>query len=346
MPTTTTRPTGRAARAFTIVELLVVIGVIALLLSLLSVALSRGGQAARQTQALSNLKQVGTAWMQYANQNDDRCLPGFMDEGVQQAFRVKYRDAAGDVVPREFCQTYPYRLLPFLNNDRSIMYRYLPDYEDTANIPPEVIAANPAFGYNALYVGGWWTSTTGQPRMRFAGSGYFGSGGTLVPNQEVVVRSAANIERTSELILFSSSAAATPGFYKNSDELSPGSAWVVPHIVAETTIWNASDGGTFSEMNAGGAPIASARATLASFLGGTRPRSVGQSVERTQGTAGIEVYVAESVPFRRIKNTVQTIRADLSTVVQGLNELMDQRKWINVAGRSDNPDFFKHPEGN
>ena len=94
------------------------------------------------------------------------------------------------------------------------------------------------------------------------------------------------------------------------------------------------------------ARFASARATLASFLGGTRPRSVGQSVERTQGTAGIEVYVAESVPFRRIKNTVQTIRADLSTVVQGLNELMDQRKWINVAGRSDNPDFFKHPEGN
>lgn len=346
MPTTTTRPSGRVTRAFTIVELLVVIGVIALLLSLLSVALSRGGEAARQTQALSNLKQVGTAWMQYVNQNDDRCMPGFMDEGVQQAFRVKYRDGAGDVVPREFCQTYPYRLLPFLNNDRSIMYRYLPDYEDTSNIPPDVIAANPAFGYNALYVGGWWTSTSGQPRMRFAGTGYYGSGGTLVPNQEVVVRSAANIERTSELILFSSSFAATPGFYKKSDELSPGSAWVVPHIVAETTIWNSSDGGSFGEMNAGGAPLASARAALGSLLGGTRPRTVGRTVERTQGVAGIEVYVAESVPFRRIKNTVQTIRADLSTTVQGLNELMDQRKWINVAGRSDNPDFFKHPEGN
>jgi prepilin-type N-terminal cleavage/methylation domain-containing protein len=340
MPTTTLRP---ARRAFTIVELLVVIGVIALLLSLLSVALSRGGEAARQTQALSNLKQVGTAWMQYVNQNEDRCLPGFMDEGVQQAFRVKYRDAAGDVVPREFSQTYPYRLLPFLNHDRSVMYRYLPDYEDTANIPPDVIAANPAFGYNALYVGGWWTSNTGQPRMRFAGSGYFGTGGTLVPNQEVVVRSAANIERTSELILFSSSAPLTPGFYKKSDELSPGAAWVVPHIVAETTIWNASDGGAFGEMNAGGAPLG---ASLGAILGGTRPRTVGQSVERTQGAAGMEVYVAESVPFRRIRNTVQTIRADLSTTVQSLNELMDQRKWINAAGRTDNPNFFKHPEGN
>jgi len=58
------RPPGRAG-AFTLLELLVVIGVIALLASLLAPALARAGHRARQTQCLGNFRQIGIAFTLY-----------------------------------------------------------------------------------------------------------------------------------------------------------------------------------------------------------------------------------------------------------------------------------------
>lgn len=63
------------ARAFTLVELLVVIGIIALLIAILMPALSKANRNAKAIACKSNLKQVYTFLLMYANDNRGLMFP-------------------------------------------------------------------------------------------------------------------------------------------------------------------------------------------------------------------------------------------------------------------------------
>ena len=60
----------RASTAFTLIELLVVIAIIAILAAILFPVFAQAKNAAKGTQSLSNVKQIGLASLMYSNDFD------------------------------------------------------------------------------------------------------------------------------------------------------------------------------------------------------------------------------------------------------------------------------------
>ncbi|MBC8139423.1 MAG: prepilin-type N-terminal cleavage/methylation domain-containing protein [Fibrella sp.] len=96
----------RNRRGFTLIELLVVIAIIAILAAILFPVFAQAREKARQASCLSNLKQIGVAWLMYAQDYDEVIPPAraYTVAGVLYAWDAAFytlpprQDPAGGLI--------------------------------------------------------------------------------------------------------------------------------------------------------------------------------------------------------------------------------------------------------
>jgi prepilin-type N-terminal cleavage/methylation domain-containing protein/prepilin-type processing-associated H-X9-DG protein len=103
------------ARGFTLVELLVVIGIIALLISILLPSLNAAREQARMAKCLSNLQQLGLAAVMYTQNNKGYILPADINAGgpiVDPTFGRTWSDTWATILVADKYVPYPRGLDP------------------------------------------------------------------------------------------------------------------------------------------------------------------------------------------------------------------------------------------
>ena len=335
-----TRPLSRD-RGFTIVELLVVIGIIAILLALLAPALGGVKRRSLKFQETNSLREVAKAWNLYANAFSGAALPGYLDpemQGARPGWNVEYEyhtPAPGPpgttdiVIPPEIAAPWTWRLLPFLSYNHDVIHGHLDEPNvDQSNMtePAEAweIASKPGFGYNGYYVGGWWEMVEDKgwddiPRYRFfKARADLNGDGTIEEDGEfarVVVRSISQIRRSTELVVFCSSSEVDPGVYKKWNDNQPGHHIVIPPWLADERQWGfpEGDGGPGGPGRRGGTQMAAGRGDIWT----------------------IEAFTQTSLPIGRYTKSSAVVYADGHTANQSASELMDMRQWIDTADEKD-----------
>jgi type II secretory pathway pseudopilin PulG len=264
----------RRGDGFTIVEILVVVGVLALLIGLLLPALSGAQKKSQKLRELNALRQVGEAWFLYANASADRAVPGFLETDVQQRWNVSFEYHNRELIPPastfsagdpNFAGPWTWRLLPYLDHNYEMVMGHVDDLytekldldggtvnDDDARATANAIAFEPGFGYNAYYLGGWWEMIGDQPRYRFYDATVAGVPKTLVET------SVARVERSTQVITFCSATSLPPGTYRRIQRDVPGSHYVTPPWLGPVARWSPADEldpMVLKVITQGGAPV-------------------------------------------------------------------------------------------
>ncbi len=163
----------RTTRAFTLLELLLSVGIIALLVTLVVASMRTVRTSASRADSMGALRQMSVGFASYSTDHRQQILPGYIDEtlfgnGLFFA-NLKARLANGEVLDALDSGSYVWRLAPYLDHAWTTFFReteprvvgqFSNEFGGGNFGPAETseydggIAERPAYGLNSIFVGG------------------------------------------------------------------------------------------------------------------------------------------------------------------------------------------------
>ena len=175
---TAMRNQSTADRAFTLVELLIVLAIIFLLITVAFVAFAKARKTASRVESLNALRQMMAGYTSYSGEHKGRLMPGYLDPNMigtlPNQLNIKAKLQNGYALNAQDPAGYVWRLAPYLDY---AWKTYTVDYRSsaidnyltrefatglaggkygpgTAGTATASIGFTPSFGLNSVYVGG------------------------------------------------------------------------------------------------------------------------------------------------------------------------------------------------
>ncbi|CAN5862065.1 hypothetical protein BH11PLA1_BH11PLA1_09620 [soil metagenome] len=165
-PATPLRRPRALAPAFSLIELLIVLGIITLLVALSLPCLSAARRSARRTRELTTGQQLLAAYHVYANDHKSEIMPGYASPAMVSgsSTSLKVFDEKNTPITGVIARRYPWRIAPYLDFNFAGLYdnaEVLSAYRERADFQ-YVVSLSPSLGLNADFVGG-----KGEPGFAF-----------------------------------------------------------------------------------------------------------------------------------------------------------------------------------
>jgi prepilin-type N-terminal cleavage/methylation domain-containing protein len=161
-------------RAFTLMELLIVVAIIALLIGLVIVSMRTVRASASRSESLGALRQIMVAYNRYTEEHRGRLLPGYIDSTLFGSLRpfeeLEVELPTGEVLPEEDSQSYVWRLAPYVDDawqsffadlNQGALSSFNADFGAAKYGPSALspayaggISERPSYGLNSIFVGG------------------------------------------------------------------------------------------------------------------------------------------------------------------------------------------------
>jgi type II secretory pathway pseudopilin PulG len=153
----------------TLIETILSVGIIAVLAGLIAVAVKGAWDKARSVRELGAARNLMTAYLAYAGDNNGRPLPGVVEEPTTIGHPAAV-DRAGHPLGGYLAKRWPYRLAPYFNYEYpgvAVVNDSLADFrkQTTPAMSEYVASVQPSLGLNTTFVGGNYSFHHAEPQV-------------------------------------------------------------------------------------------------------------------------------------------------------------------------------------